>query len=124
MWAHYSVPESEGRSLPSDARTSADSASEEVEVSRQYFPDDVSIPKDAVITEDISMDVTWNRDAGWVQMSLDIPRKKWEENYQFIAQETSISSRALYTDILTRTEINNLIKTLRRARDAAYGADE
>lgn len=31
---------------------------------------------------------------------------------------------SMYTDVLTRTEINRLIKMLRRARDAAYGRDE
>ncbi len=32
--------------------------------------------------------------------------------------------RGLYTKPLTRDELNLMIRTLRRARDAAYGADE
>lgn len=30
----------------------------------------------------------------------------------------------LYTPVLSRAEINKLIRTLKRARDKAYGADE
>lgn len=33
------------------------------------------------------------------------------------------TSRTEYSDVMSRYEINQLIRTLRRARDAAYGAD-
>lgn len=92
------------------------------EVSREYLPGDKSIPKNAVITEDPSLDVSWNRDLGWVQVSIDFERRQWVECVESF--EDGEIKKAVFTDTLSRQEINHMIRTLRRARDAAFGADE
>lgn len=67
--------------------------------------------------------VGWqNGDAGHVQISLDMDAAQVIE---VLGSEHSDADRiAIYTGILRRTEINRMIKVLRRARDAAYGRDE
>lgn len=72
--------------------------------------------------EQPSLDVSWNRDAGWVQVSIHAPRDFWERLYK--DRDPDEQSFAAFTDALSRHEINHLIATLRRARDAAYGKDE
>jgi hypothetical protein len=34
------------------------------------------------------------------------------------------TKQTIYSDVLSRSELNKLIKVLKRARDAAYGSDE
>jgi len=80
-------------------------------------------PVGSTITEDVSLDVSWNRDAEWVQVAIEMTPEKWKE-LSDIAQGDGIDHYSIYTDVLSRTEINKMIRTLRRARDAAYGADE
>lgn len=94
-------------------------------VSREMLPGDsfANLPSDAKITEDTSLDVSWNRDAEWVQISIEMTPDKWAE----LAENASgdgIEHYSIYTDVLSRSEINKMIRTLRRARDAAYGVDE
>ena len=73
---------------------------------------------------DPSFDVSWDRDHGFVQLSMDIEKQQWLEISSDLNKDTEIVSRAIFTEGLSRQEINNLIRTLRRARDAAFGADE
>lgn len=40
-----------------------------------------------------------------------------------VSGDPDLRSRTEYSDPLTRYQINSLIRTLRRARDGAYGAD-
>lgn len=72
-----------------------------------------------------SLDVTWMRDpTGHVQIAIEMTREQWIANADHLRADDRISARAIYTESLNRREINHMIKTLRRARDAAYGADE
>ncbi len=73
---------------------------------------------------DPSLDLSWNKDGGWVQISIDMERAQWLDNAEDLSKDESVVARAIYTDALNRGEINNLIRNLRRARDAAFGADE
>lgn len=89
---------------------------------REYIPGE-ELPTEAVITEQPSLDVTWNRDGGWVQLSIEAPRDWWGRFWDsLLAAEQS--HYGVFSETLTRQEINHLIRTLRRARDAAFGADE
>ncbi|UDL15930.1 hypothetical protein QEH42_gp288 [Microbacterium phage Pumpernickel] len=90
----------------------------------KYHPGD-DIPPEAKVREEQSLEVNWNRDGGWVQLSIVAPYQWWEKAVDpdhFDVHGAPYQS--VYTDVLSRSEINHLIKTLRRARDAAYGADE
>lgn len=90
----------------------------------EYHPGDDALP-DATFREEPSLEVSWNRDGSWVQVAYVAPTDWWD---RFMADDPNgvhgPKYRTAYTDVLTRQEINNLIRTLRRARDAAYGSDE
>jgi hypothetical protein len=71
------------------------------------------------------LDVVWQRDFdGSVQIGLDLKRRYWIDTAKDIENEPLVNSRTVYTESLSRAEINHFIKTLRRARDAAFGSDE
>lgn len=66
------------------------------------------------------VNVNWNRDGEWVQLAVTVDRRYLEDLLLGpVADRVSIP-----TEVLTRQQINHLIRTLRRARDAAYGSDE
>jgi len=49
---------------------------------------------------------------------LDLFMEEWKQDRDLV------SSRSFFTRGLTRKQINDMIKTLKRARDAAFGVDE
>lgn len=72
-----------------------------------------------------ALDVEWTREpTGHVQVAIEMSREQWLRNAETLQADEQVTRRAIYTDSLSRHEINHLIKTLRRARDAAYGRDE
>lgn len=89
----------------------------------EYTPD-TPVRSGEYLVEDPSMDIDWNRDHGYVQVSIDMPRETWIERAKSIEDDSQIIKSAVYTNTLTRKEINHMIRTLRRARDAAFGRDE
>lgn len=76
-----------------------------------------------IIQEQPSVDVTWNRDPGYVQISIEAPADYWER-FEKGRKDGGQTHYGIFSETLTRQEINHLIRTLRRARDAAFGADE
>jgi len=81
----------------------------------------------ATIQHEAGLHVSWHGGDdghdGHVQVALEA-----DVSYLTFAAETpngETSDRTLlYTPVLSRAEINKLIRTLKRARDKAYGADE
>ena len=67
--------------------------------------------------EQPSLLVKWFHDPADVQVQIDV-------SPEYLAQLAGDGGVTVSSGILTRGEINHMIKTLRRARDAAYGADE
>lgn len=92
-------------------------------VTQEWHPGDPQ-PPGSVLYEEPSFDVTWNRDGGWVQLAFDAPRRWWDGFIKSYANSPEQTHFPAYTEVLSRREINDLIRTLRRARDAAYGSDE
>lgn len=89
------------------------------------YDGDVSLEEGEVLREDPSLEVTWNRDAGWVQVSYVAPNEFWDQfQKDHIPGPHGDGYQSVATPVLTRKEINDMIRTLRRARDAAYGRDE
>lgn len=85
------------------------------------FADGHGTPPDRA-DEEPSLHVNWDNDHGLVQVSLNMTTeriKRWAEHLT-----DHVSHSAFYTPALTRGEINTLIRTLRTARDKAYGRDE
>lgn len=91
-------------------------------VVREFDPDK-PLAADEVIREQQSVDLAWNRDAGWVQLVIEAPADWWQRVHSDASWEGS-DVRSVASEPLTRQQINHLIRTLRRARDAAFGADE
>jgi len=75
-----------------------------------------------------AMFVRWNNYAddktGVVQLSLEQYASFTDEEYDALRQWPPVPVEEKYSENLTRSEINKLIKALRRARDQAYGTDE
>lgn len=64
-----------------------------------------------------TLQVKWFHDPDHVQVQFDV-------SPEYLAQMVADNCPTVTSNILSRREINHMIKTLRRARDAAYGADE
>lgn len=114
-------------SIPMELESDDSSPTPRMTEYTEYRPGE-KLPEGATLIEEPSLEVTWTRSSdmlgGWVQVSIDMPREKWLENAKTLEEDPNVVARAMYTDSLSRQEINNMIKVLRRARDAAYGADE
>lgn len=81
-------------------------------------------PEGTSLRETPSLELTWNREVGWVQASIKLEREKWLEIARELEASPNELYKSIYVDVLDRREINHFISTLRRARDAAYGKDE
>lgn len=80
----------------------------------------------AVLREEPSLDLSWRREdvGGWVQIGFDAPRDWWERFFASYDNSPEQRHFSAWTAVMDRRQINHMIKTLRRARDAAYGSDE
>lgn len=65
------------------------------------------------------LNVVWSHENLNVQLAVKI-----YGSVDFLDGREPAESPELYTPSLSRSEINSLIKTLRRARDQVYGKDE
>jgi len=85
-------------------------------------------PAGWTVVHEPSLHVHWDRQearrAGHVQVSLDLDRFDVLRTAAEVEQDGAITKRGIFTGALDRAELNHLIRTLKRARDAAYGKDE
>lgn len=85
-----------------------------------------------------NLHVGWNRDAGWVQVAIDMTVAEIRSLLEHAEREAAAAARVhehigeyfteqhqvkVWSDTLDRAETNKAITALRRARDAAYGKD-
>lgn len=76
-------------------------------------------------------EVVWHRESGWMQLGIMLPREmilgaaKMIEDLEKPDAEIGDDSPtfSMFVD-LNRGDANRMIRTLRRARNAAFGADE
>lgn len=83
----------------------------------------ITVPVHDRADEEPTLHVNWDNDQGLVQVSLNMTTERyvrWAERLD----PAVVSHTSQYTPILTRSEINRLIRVLRTARDKAYGKDE
>jgi hypothetical protein len=85
-------------------------------------------------TREPNVEVVWSRQEehvaipreedpqGWVQIGIDLDKVDLLDRMRY--DDDSVAARTFYTDKLSRHQINELIRTLKRARNAAYGSDE
>ena len=122
----------------------------ETELTGEYYSEEDYDPKHGVLSSDEQigttpkLEVHWSRPGEWapldpredqegfVQISLSVGRVELEQfirNWEREKNEESddsyhITSHGFFTRGLSRTQINNMIKVLKKARDQAFGADE
>lgn len=85
--------------------------------------DNPAHPPGRTVWQDPILEINWHPDrdgSGHVQISLDMDVATLVEHIEI---SNGATRTAMYTPPLTRDEINKLIRTLRRARDQAYGQD-
>jgi hypothetical protein len=92
----------------------------------------VGVPAGGDVFYDPAIHVHWRRPEGpdysvdsvkaGVQVSLEMPVGFLKNRAERL--DEAVITTSIFTDDLSRREINHLIRTLRRARDAAYGSDE
>ncbi|ASR79966.1 hypothetical protein SEA_ARCADIA_2 [Arthrobacter phage Arcadia] len=84
------------------------------------------VPEGSEVFCDPALNVNWQTSSndldGHVQVSLTLPAGFLKARAKSLVED--VIDTSLYTPILTRQEINKLIRTLRIARDKAYGRDE
>lgn len=85
------------------------------------------------LTREPNLEVVWVRpedrspaprgedQEGHVQIGIDLDMVDMEDRLRYTDGD---SAHTFYTDRLTRGQINNLIRVLKRARNAAFGSDE
>lgn len=90
---------------------------------RQVLQDGASItlPVASEVSDDVCVSVGWNR-SGWVQVTLETPTKHLAQVLASYAND-NVGDAVVYSETLSREEVNKLIRTLRKARDQAYGSD-
>lgn len=64
-----------------------------------------------------TLQIKWFHDPEHVQVQFEV-------SPEYMARMVAGDCPTVTSNILDRREINHMIKTLRRARDAAYGTDE
>jgi hypothetical protein len=107
----------------------------------QTTPPDVDgIPSATISVEQPrrNLHVGWNRDGEWVQVAVEVTVAELRDMLAAAEAEAEAEARRLsemgeyaveahqfkvWTDVLSRAEINQTVQVLRRARDAAYGKD-
>lgn len=81
---------------------------------------------EGITYRDPELHVNWHNDGvtgqGFIQVSLNIDTVQLEHLSK--RRDGKVSHQAIYTPVLTRSEVNKLIRVLRTARDKAYGRDE
>lgn len=83
-------------------------------------------PDSVEMREDPLVNVNWRNSpdgAGHVQVSLDLPTGYLRMATESLNGDLVSGSALVWSPVLDRHDINRMIRALRRARDAAYGAD-
>ena len=79
----------------------------------------MDITKHKVGQNSAKVSILWNREGEYVQMKVHrIDEKQTGEHTFHIEHDEEV-----FSDALSRNEINKMIRALRRARDSAFGAD-
>lgn len=86
----------------------------------------IPLPDGSIVFTDPSLNVNWqtqNPDIpGHVQLSLSMESAYLKSLAHSL--DPTVTHTAIYTPVLSRKELNKLIRVLRVARDKAYGRDE
>ena len=71
-------------------------------------------------------EVVWHREGGWLQLGLILPKEMIlgaAKVIQDAEANDDTPTFSMFVD-LNRNDANQMVRVLRRARNAAYGADE
>lgn len=125
FWTSVAVP----RDIPEELTTP--------EAIAQHYAPGIGVGDRSDLTRKPNLEVYWHRadtfgelrridedEEGSVQVLLDLDRAEVLELARRMESDPEMTATAAITGKLSRYQINKLIKTLRRARNAAYGDDE
>lgn len=107
----------------------------------EYLEDDkgnlLPLPPDTQAAQYPSVELVWTRPSertpltdsgdpeGFVQLGMIMDMVDLKNTLRHgDLDDPNLRSKTFYTRALTRHQINEMIRTLKRARDAAFGADE
>jgi hypothetical protein len=92
---------------------------------RQVFPGE-KLPDGTPVSQDPSLDVGWNRDTGWMQIITQVSVQRLRDILAAVENDELPMEGDLVAICVDfeRVDANKLIRTVRRARDAAFGVDE
>lgn len=89
---------------------------------------DGGLPRSGVSWPHPQLAVHWQREdaggPGVVELSLDCPRAYLEDLARTLQAAPDLESLRVFLSPVSRADANTLIRTVRRARDTAYGKDE
>lgn len=71
----------------------------------------------------VGMHVGWNGQGGWAQVGFEVNKTQLIRMLEDYDPDRD-GKLMLWSDLLTRNEANKTIKTIRTARDRAFGKDE
>lgn len=75
------------------------------------------------IRQDPSFEISWSKESSHVQVSIDFSREQWLQIAEGLEKDPDVTKSAIYTGTWSRDDINRAIRTLRKARDQAFGED-
>lgn len=82
------------------------------------------MPKEVIGSQSYNVEVSWGRDQDHVQVATTmIDDDTLEKLVDRSNEHENALMKGLYATFTDRQSINMLIRTLRRARDGAFGAD-
>lgn len=116
LWAHFP----EGYTEPGDGPNPS---------ARIYRPGD-KLPDGTVILSDPGLDIVWRREHqpgagdGFVQITVECEAEWARRRLAQTSEPNDGRWMQIPLEVMDRRQINQLIRHLKRARDAAYGADE
>lgn len=95
-------------------------------ITRRLYESGEELPDDGTIKlhEMPSIEVRWNAETGELQMAFVAPREWWDEFIAAYRGSPEQHEFSAWTAEIDRRQSNHLIRTVRRARNAAFGVDE
>lgn len=89
-------------------------------------------PEGSIIVNGPELEVSWSKPGEWtpededgfVQVSINVDRNEILRIAKELEENPTITMSAFYTSGIPRTKLNELVRVVKRARNAAFGTDE
>lgn len=89
-------------------------------------------PEDGIIIQGSELEVSWSKPGEWtpededgfVQVAINVDRHEILRISKELEENPTITMSAFYTPGIPRSKLNELVRVIKRARNAAFGTDE